>query len=572
LPPGRRWSISSGTFLVLVAAVAWHAVAILAQPLMLYPDSVGFVGRAYDGLHGGKVWRGDYQILPGYSYLLYWLSQCFSWPINAPLRLVQHGCLIVSHLCAYGVVRMLTRSRTFAVVVALSGLANLGFTVLGNQMIAEPIYSAAISVATLLLCSYATRPRPGLLVLAGLPIGLASLVRATGVYVALLPVLLVAVTIWQTRRRYRKSEIRNPKSEIQGGCQFRISRQVFALAGCLGLVAACVAPVVYCNRTRLHYWGLTHYLGINLYARVIEYDGVYDPDAPAQRQILAWWEQRQARMVGAWSPANGPTPEWSPDHTPTPPWRSHWPCAHLVMEEGGLNLAQADDLMHRAALEGIRKDPLGYVRRTANNLVDALAGDYRLYCYTRPDPPPAEYPEDYFAAPPTDWSPYRFNKASISSPEAARCFAAIDCYEPFGQPGVAALWERVVDASMDTYGGVTWKERLRIWAWLTIGGAITSLVLRPRLGWWLLFAMLCLHVGGAVAVEWPLPRYRIAFDMLLAVYPWLCVVWPGLLLGRLTASYCEHYRGHRSQELAVERIVRRTVTIEPLPASLPDAA
>jgi hypothetical protein len=61
-------------------------------------------------------------------------------------------------------------------------------------------------------------------------------------------------------------------------------------------------------------------------------------------------------------------------------------------------------------------------------------------------------------------------------------------------------------------------------------GALFSLFLRPRLGWWLLFLLLSLHVVGAVAVEWPLPRYRLPFDMLLAVYPWLCVVGPVMLL------------------------------------------
>ena len=53
-----------------------------------------------------------------------------------------------------------------------------------------------------------------------------------------------------------------------------------------------------------------------------------------------------------------------------------------------------------------------------------------------------------------------------------------------------------------------------------------SLLLRPRLGWWLLFGLLALHIVGAMAVEWPLPRYRLPFDALLAVYPWLCLVAP----------------------------------------------
>lgn len=527
VPSGRRWGLSLGLWLVLGAAVAWHVIAFCAQPLMLYPDSADFMGRAYRGLHGEKVWRGDYQFLPGFPYLLYWLSRLFAWPINTPLRLVQHGCLIVSHLCAYGVVRTLTRSQTFAVVVALSGLANLGFTVLGNQLISEPAYSAAVSMTALLLCAYAVRPKPGLLVLAGLSIGLASLVRATGVYMTCLPIALVAATIWQGRRR--------PEWP-------RFPRQLLALAGCLGLVAACIAPVIYYNRTRMHYWGLTHYLGINLYARVIEYDAVHDPAGPAQRQILAWWEQRQDRLGEAAGP---------------PAWRTHWSCTHLVMEEGGLNQAQADDLLRRAALEGIRLDPFGYARRTAKNLVDALAADYRLYCYTQPDPPPVEYPRDYFASPQVpNFAPYHFTKASIGSDWAARCFCMIDCYEPFGSPLIARFWESVVDASLDTYVGVPWVRRLRLWAWLVIGGALVSLLLRPRLGWWVLLGLLGLHIGGAVAVEWPLPRYRLPFDMLLAVYPWLCIGGPAALL----------------QTVAKRVIHRSTVTATPPQPSLPQPA
>jgi hypothetical protein len=462
---------------------------MLAQPLVIFPDSANFVIRAYEGMHGGKVWRGDYQFLPGYPYVLYWLSWLFPWPINTPLRLLQHGCLVVSHVCAYGVVRTLTGSRTLAVAVALSGLTNLGFTVLGNQLISEPLYSAAVSVTGLLLCNYAVRPCPGLLVLSGLAIGLASVLRATGIYVTWLPVILVAATAWRNER---------PR------------RQLLALAGCLGLVALCIAPVVYLNRTRLHYWGLTHYLGINLYARVVEYDGVYDADGPAQRQILDWWERRQGRLGAAAGP---------------PAWRTHWACARLAMEEGGLNQARADDLLRQAALEGIRKEPLGYLRRTASNLVDALTGDYRLYEYTRPDPPPAEYPTGYYAgAHEPTWSPYHFNKASLISPEVARYYEMVDSFEPFGSPGVAALWSTVVSASMDSYFGVSWDQRHPLWAWLTVCGALMSLALRPRSGWWVLFGLVFMHVGGAVAVEWPLPRYRLPFDMLLGIYPWVCVV------------------------------------------------
>src|SRR5262249_51880975 len=149
-----------------------------------------------------------------------------------PLRLSQHACLIISHLCAFGIVRTLTRSSTLAVLVALSGLTNLGFLALGNQMISEPLYSAAVSITALLLCNYAVRPRPAFLLGAGLAIGLASLVRATGVYMACLPVLLVAAMMWKVQQRFR---------------------QFAALAGCLGLIAMCIAPVVIYNHTRMHY-------------------------------------------------------------------------------------------------------------------------------------------------------------------------------------------------------------------------------------------------------------------------------------------------------------------------------
>jgi hypothetical protein len=498
LPIGSRLRISVAVWIVLSAAIAAHGLALSAQPLMLYPDSADFMGRAYGGLNGGKVWRGDFQFLPGYPYFLYALARWLPWPINTPLRLSQHACLIISHLCAFGIIRTLTGSRTFAVVVALSGLTNLGFLALGNQMISEPLYSAAVSVTALLLCKYALDPRPRLLIGAGLTIGLAALVRATGVYIACLPILLVGAMCWKEQRRFRA---------------------LTGLAGCLSLIAACITPVLLFNHARMHYWGLTHYLGINLYARVIEYDKAYDPDAPAMRQILSLWNERQARLGENAGPAA---------------WRSHWSCTHLVMEEGGLNQAQADDLLRRAALEGIRKYPFGYVKRTANNLVDALAADYRLQCYTHPDPPPADYPKDYFsAAHVADFAPYSFNKASIGSDRTARCFVAIDPYEPFGSPPVAAAWDEVLSASLDTYCGIRWEQRLHIWPWLAGGGALISLLMRPRPGWWVLFGLLGLHVVGAVAVEWPLPRYRLPFDMLLNVYPWLCVLAPLIILRRV---------------------------------------
>jgi hypothetical protein len=365
------------------------------------------------------------------------------------------------------------------------------------------------------------RPQPAFLLGAGLAIGLASLVRATGVYMTCLPVLLVAAMMWKEQQRLR---------------------QLPALAGCFVLIAVCIAPVVIYNHTRMHYWGLTHYLGINLYARVIEYDKAVDPDAPGMRRILQLWEQRQAREGESAGP---------------PAWRSHWSCVHLVLDETCLNQAQADDLLRQAALEGIRRYPLDYARRTAINLVDGLAADYRLQCYTNPAPPPADYPHDYFSSAPTlDFAPYHFNKASIGSTETEHSFAAVDPYEAFGSPRVSAAWSKILAASLDTYGGIRWEQRLRIWAWLTIGGALFSLLMRPRLGWWLLFGLLSLHVVGAVAVEWPLPRYRLPFDMLLTIYPWLCFLCPVLVLRR-----------------AVQRLILgSTATVAPLPQPLPTAA
>src|SRR5262249_42589620 len=125
------WKASVSLLLVLFLAIAAHGLSACAQPLMLYPDSTSFVGKADCGLHGGKVWRGDCQIMPGLPYLIYGLGRVFPWPINTPLRVVYHGCLIVSLLCGYGIVRLLARSHILATLVGLSGLLNLSFLVLG---------------------------------------------------------------------------------------------------------------------------------------------------------------------------------------------------------------------------------------------------------------------------------------------------------------------------------------------------------------------------------------------------------------------------------------------------------
>ncbi len=525
LPTGLRWRPSIGLLIVLLAAIILHALAMLAQPLILYPDSADFLSRACVGLEGGKVWRGDYQFLPGFPYFLYWMSRLFPWPINTPLRLVQHGCLILSHLCAYGVVRTLSRSQVFAVVVGLAGMGNLGFLVLGNQLISEPLYCAAFSVAALLLCVYSRRPRVGLLYLAGLSIGAASLVRATGVYLTIFPILLVAATAWRSRRR---PDWPRPR------------QQFLALAGCLGLITLCLAPVVYLNRTRMHYWGLTHYLGINLYARVIEYDGVFDAEAPAQRLILQLSEQKQLHHPEA-----------------TPAWRTHWSCTHLVMEEGGFNQAEADNLLRQAALEGIRSDQVGYLRRTLANTVVLLAADYRFYTYDCPTAPPSKYPKDYSSDVQAPlYSPYHFNKASIGRPQAERCYRMLDCFEPFGGEVVGTCWQGLVERNDAQYFGIPWDRRIRLTAWATVAGALLSLFLRRRTGWWLLFGLVGLHVVGAAAVEWPLPRYRLPFDCFLAIYPWLCLTVPLQLLRRAVNRLTDH----------PSRITA------PIPPSLPTAA
>src|SRR5262249_27173365 len=207
------------------------------------------------------------------------------------------------------------------------------------------------------------------------------------------PVALVVATAWLARRRFDWP---------------RPTRQLAALGGCLALVAVCVTPAIYFNHKNERFWGLTNYLGINLYARVVDYDNVHDPDGPAMKRIMDIWEKHAAHDCPASDNA-------APEETPGQPgWRYHWSCMFLLLGEGGLSRMEADRLMKSAALEGIRKDTTGYVIRTFKNLVAVLAAEQGLPRYTDPEPPPLEYPKNYFIPGRSySLSPYRFNKASL---------------------------------------------------------------------------------------------------------------------------------------------------------------
>jgi 4-amino-4-deoxy-L-arabinose transferase-like glycosyltransferase len=309
--------------LVLGIALALRVALANLAPVFLEGDSQSYLLPAWQLLHG-EGFSPELRRTPGYPVFVAAAFRVLGEELQS-LALAQHALGLATAILSY-----LIGERLFGRAAGL--LAAAAVAVSGPQLIyerylmTEALFGFALGVAGLALVGALRRPTRRALLLGGLSIGLAALIRP--VAQAMLPLALVAVLALLPRWR--------PALKAAG----------FILAG----YALMVAPWALRNVAAHDTFAASGGLGRSLIARAVKYDNLVDwkwlsetyagrEDLPARERMLLY--RKRANI---------------------PDSRSVRPYQDALMRDLGLSQSQAEAAMREIGLEAIGRRPLAYLR------------------------------------------------------------------------------------------------------------------------------------------------------------------------------------------------------------------
>jgi 4-amino-4-deoxy-L-arabinose transferase-like glycosyltransferase len=308
--------------LVLAAGLVMRLVLAGVAPFFLEGDSQTYLLPAWE-LARGEGFNPELRRTPGYPLLI---AASF-WSLGEDLErlaLVQH----LLGLATAGLTFLIARQLFGPLAGLLSGLA---VALSGPQLIyeryvmTEALFGFALAALVLMMLAALRRPSRNLLLLGGLCIGMAALVRP--VAQAVLPLFLLSLLVFLPRWR--------PALKAAG----------LALLG----YALIIAPWTLRNLVEHETPAASGGLGRSLIARTVKYDSLFDwkwlsetyegGDDLASRERMLLYRKR------------GNIPEG----------RSVRPYQDALINELGLTQSQAESAMREIAIEAIARRPVDYL-------------------------------------------------------------------------------------------------------------------------------------------------------------------------------------------------------------------
>jgi hypothetical protein len=284
-----------------------HLLFWATQPVGLLHDSLKQLPTLDANLLGAAgYFPPGYPILVGVGHLV--------WPtrVGSAVAMVQHAMMVAAIWWCY---RLLERSAgtTISFAAALVTGAAAPALIVPQGLLSENVALFGMTGGLYFAARYrqSARLRDG--AVSGLMLGWAALARIVPL-AAGLPALFVVLIYGESAR----------------GVAMRRCATVLTLFS-----ITMAAPILWFGAKSGHFT-LSNAAGFHLYNRVIADQGLLDPNTPAASRLLA--------LI---APAN-------PDGEP------HWKIAPMLGKKG-LSYAEAEELMRRAALEGIRRSPWKYI-------------------------------------------------------------------------------------------------------------------------------------------------------------------------------------------------------------------
>lgn len=373
--------------LVLLVAFAWRLSFALRPPAFLTPDSEGYFLPGWELAHGFGF-GPELRRTPLYPLFIARVVFIMGDDLRA-LMLAQHGLGVLTAGLAYGLGR-----AAFGKLAGLAAGLAVAFSgpllVYEHHVQPEPLFTALVTLATLLALRALQRPTRWRLLAAGLALAAAILTRP--VAEALLPLLPLALLV-----------------------RFRAWRP--AVVGCLWFgLGLCLLLLPWMARNALVHgsFGVEGALGQALIGRTARHDdyrkfyscppGAFNPLIPSASSGQALSLSQDERMDGARQIICEEAATGEP---------SGGLITQRVRLELDLSQAETSNLLRQVALEAISQQPEYYLRGTVRTAAEILVGkretviapwrqrttrnwdnkwDPRLTLLVK-NPPPAEGPE-----------------------------------------------------------------------------------------------------------------------------------------------------------------------------------
>lgn len=342
---------------VLFLALLTNGIQFAGGTAMYFGDSGGYLISAYNLFDHGTFTTNATRT-PGYHvFLAPILGLGGKYGISLMMA-VQQALMVILALVVVKIGDELDPSRALGFVAGLICAFSLQLQSYARLPMTEGLYTFICTLGLLYTLRHLRTGTLKTFLLATAIFSLAALVRPVGMYLAVaflcLPVARMLFPSWRfifPGRKPAGNRREHAKGLILGAAIF----------------TAAVLPWSFHNYNIHGFFGLVSNLGQNLYSVTIEY-GFIDENSEALKDIQARWAQMQeARRK-----------EGKPTETKYT-WRNHWPAVHAYLATTGLKLWQADKVFMRAALDAIRANPWGYLRKIISNM---YLGNFQWFEYT----------------------------------------------------------------------------------------------------------------------------------------------------------------------------------------------
>jgi hypothetical protein len=295
---GRRNILWLTFFLFIIHFLFWTS-----QCVATLPDSPGYLQSASIFFHEG--WPSYFP--PGYPALLQAMGSFSGNHLGRWVTLVQHGMLVLGGVWIYLLLRRIMSDELALLGGILAGALAPSLTA-SQVVLSEAPTLFAMAGAFYFTVRSAETGKLLFAILAGLLTGWAGILRISPL-AALLPSICIVHLLHGSKGRFRWLSI------------------TLAITAVVILI-----PILWC----WHKSGqpkLTNSLGLHLFNRVVEEQMLLDENGPATRTLLTLLEGKDPRGV----------PHWE------------------IIKQAELSYTEAEPLFREVALEGIRKDPWGFL-------------------------------------------------------------------------------------------------------------------------------------------------------------------------------------------------------------------
>lgn len=357
---GGGLRVSLPLFTVFITTLITNGIGLIGASAYFQPDSGGYIASALNILKYGDFHGIGLNRVPGYSSFLAAVMAVFGQHFMLGLMVVQHLMMVLISIMVFKIGGEVDHTGRVGFAAGIFSAFSLQLQAYANLPMSEVLFTTLCLFGLWMGLRVLRVNAPLPLLLSALTFSFATLVRPSGQMLAL---LVLSIPLF--RALFPSLRVLFPGGVFG-------NRRAHLLHFFMGavVVAAVLVPWMGFNKKVYDYFGITATFGLNLYSNTVEYGNFWDDDSPAIAEIKKRWKQGEEIRV-----ASGALTETKMT------WRNHWPSVSRYINATNTNLAVADKVYLRAAIDAIKAHPGKFLKQVIRNIFGDLYYAEPIYQY-----------------------------------------------------------------------------------------------------------------------------------------------------------------------------------------------